>query len=201
MNVLYDAVLNTAVVPILKGAGFRKSGTTFHRRHGETVQVVNFQGSGGSTANEKTFYVNVGLAFDAICELVGLPILERVKEHECDERGTRDRLESLVENAPADWVLQENADHHELVEQLTACIFALESELNCIEGLATYRMHPWFERFRPTQLNAQILYLLGELGEARREVEALCALFADRPKAVGPEWWIDHLRLAKLKLD
>src|SRR4051794_38458515 len=86
------AVIAQALTPVLRDAGFRRSGMSYHRRRGDAVQVVNVQVSHGSTALEKSFCINVGLAFDACCRLAGVPILERPKEYECDERGTRDRL-------------------------------------------------------------------------------------------------------------
>ena len=46
----------------------------YRRRRGEVVQVVNLQVGHGSTAVEKLFYINVGLAFDALSRLAGLPI-------------------------------------------------------------------------------------------------------------------------------
>lgn len=36
---LLTEVIAQAVTPLLKAAGFRKSGTNYHRRQGETVQV------------------------------------------------------------------------------------------------------------------------------------------------------------------
>lgn len=76
---LKDAIAR-AVTPALKAAGFRKDGLSYHRRRGEAAQVVNIQVSHGSTAMEKTFYLNAGLAFDAVCRLAGLPVLERPKD-------------------------------------------------------------------------------------------------------------------------
>jgi hypothetical protein len=89
---LLTSVLAQAITPSLKAVGFRKSGMNYHRRHGEVVQVVNIQVSQGSTWAEKEFYVNVGIAFDAICNLAGVLILDRPKEYDCDIRGTRDRI-------------------------------------------------------------------------------------------------------------
>jgi hypothetical protein len=98
---LLEGVIRQAVMATLKPAGFRKTGQSFHRRRGETVQVVNIQVSHGSSWAEKQFYVNVGIAFDAICVLAEVPILEKPKEYECDGRGTRDRLESLLSDVPS----------------------------------------------------------------------------------------------------
>src|SRR5262245_21531660 len=103
---LFDDVVMRAVTSVLKPRGFRKTALNIHRRHKDVVQVVNLQCSQGSTLGEKLFYVNVGLAFDALCHLVGTEILERPKEHDCDSRGTRDRLENLVDDVPDRWTVK-----------------------------------------------------------------------------------------------
>lgn len=195
---LFTDVVAQAVTPPLKTAGFRKSGSNFHRRHGETVQVVNIQVSHGSTWSEKHFYVNAGVAFDAICALAAVPVLDRPKEYECDDRGTRDRLQALVPGAPDASVLRVGEDASSTVTALRGCMQQLVGELDKIDGVVAYRSHRWFDRFRPAQVNAQVLYLLGDRAGAWREVQDLAAMFADRQNANSAEWWVEKLRLAGL---
>ena len=195
---LLTEVMARAVTPVLKGAGFRKSGMNYHRRRGEVVHVVNLQVGHGSTALEKLFYVNVGLAFDALSRLTGLPISERPKEYECDDRGTRDRLESLVPDCPDRWVVSAGEDVGKTVERLRGSMDRLAAELDLIDGIGAYRRHRWFDRFRPTRSNAQILYLLGDPDGAWREVLDLVTLLSDRPNAPGPRWLVERLRLTGL---
>src|SRR5262245_8983501 len=195
---LLTDVVAQAVTPPLKAAGFRKNGTNYHRRHGETVQVVNVQVSHGSTWSEKEFFVNAGVAFDAICTLAGVPVLDRPKEYECDDRGTRDRLGALVTGAPESWVLRVGQDTSGVVSALGGCVQQLVAELDRINGLAAYRSHRWFDRFRPTKANAQVLYLLGDREGAWCEVQGLAALFADRQNANRAGWWVERLRLSGL---
>jgi hypothetical protein len=192
-------VIAQAVTPPLKAAGFRKTGMNYHRRRGDTVQVVNVQVSHGSTGTEKRFYVNVGIAFDALSGLAGLPVLERPKEYECDERGTRSRLELLVPGAPDRWVIRDREDVGMTVELLRGFFDRLVAELDRIDGLVAYRSHPWFDRFRPMRENAQILYLLGDLDGAWGEVQDLVTLFSDRPNASRADWWVERLGLSGLK--
>jgi hypothetical protein len=193
------AVIAQGLTPVLRDAGFRKSAMSYHRRRGDAVQVVNVQVSQGSSALEKLSYINVGLAFDSLCRLAGVPILEQPKEYECDERGTRDRLEALVPDCPDRWVVGAGDDVGTMARLLRAPIERLSAELDRIDGLDAYRRHPWFERFRPTASNARILYLLGDRDGAWREVQDLATLFADRPNAHGPRWWVGRLRLTGLE--
>jgi hypothetical protein len=188
-------ILANGVTPPLKDAGFRKTGTNYHRRRGQTVQVVNVQLSHGSTWDEKIFYVNAGIAFDAICELAELPVSERPKEFECDRRGTRARLEDLVEGAPDTWTIREGVAVAEISVTLRELITRLRAELDRIDGLAAYRSHPWFDRFRPSGVNAQILFLLEDRDAARQEVLDLATHFQDRQNANRAEWWVEKLRL------
>ena len=198
VHTLFDQIIERSVTAVLRPIGFRKSGQNFHQRHDDVVQVVNVQSSQGSSSNEKRFYVNVGVAFDAICQLMDLEILEKPKEHECDSRGTRDRLENLVPGAEKCWSIAIDGDLEGTMRRLKECTELLAGELQKINGVQAYRDHQWFDRFRPKQENAQILYLLGDLDGARKEVHDLCGLFADRGDASRPEWWIKELGLTGL---
>lgn len=196
---LYQAFIAEAVTPPLREAGFRKNGSNYHRRWGDTSQVVNLQLSRGSTWTEKEFYINVGVAFDAICTLVNVPVLDRPKEYECDDRGTRDRLQKLMPDMPSSWVVRVGTEIAPDVAQLRGTLEQLMAELEPIRTLSDYRTHRWFDRFRPVKENAQVLYLLGDLAGALREVQALATMFADRQNANRVEWWIERLRLQGLQ--
>lgn len=195
---LFDDLVKRSVTSVLKPLGFRKSALQFHRRHKEVVQVVNLQSSHGSTSAEKLFYVNVGLAFDAVCELTETEILEKPKEYDCDSRGTRDRLENLIHDAPEQWSVVVDGDGDAVASQLRSAMEQLTVELKSIDSVQAYRAHRWFDRFRPKQENAQILYVIGDLDGAWNEVQSLCSLFADREGLNQPEWWIEGLRLSKI---
>lgn len=195
---LYEDVIRTAVTAVLKPAGFRKTASSFHRRVGTCVQVVNCQVSRGSTPDAKVFYINVGLAFDGVCELTKKPILDKPKEYECDDRGTRDRLGALLPELDEDWQVGPDAEAESVAHRLRAAMTALVAELDRVDGPATYRTHRWFDRFRPKPENAQILYLLGDSAAARREVADLAKMFADRQNANREDWWIEQLGLANL---
>jgi hypothetical protein len=196
---LFKELLASAVTPSLQKSGFRKKHLTFRRRVDEAVQVVNLQLSQGSTAGEKRFYVNVGVAFDAICRLIDAPIDENVKEHECSDRGVGDRLEKLIGNCPSVWVIKDDDDVSELKPLLNSLVQQMIEELDCISSISSYRRHRWFNRFRPAPINAQIQYLLGEFSEALQEVIALTQFFGDRPNASDADWWIESLRLIDLR--
>ncbi len=99
---LLKEVVARVITPTLKASGFGKTALNFHHRHGERVQVVNVQVSHGSTTMEKTFYINIGITFDAIGRLTGCPVPDRLKEYECDRLGTSRRLNDLVSGL-ADW--------------------------------------------------------------------------------------------------
>jgi hypothetical protein len=196
---LFEDIVKRGVTAVLKPLGFRKSALNFHRRHKDVVQVVNLQSSHGSAWDEKLFYVNVGLAFDAICQLTNTEVLEKPREHDCDSRGTRDRLECLLENAPERWSIDVNGDSECVAEHLHKLIEQLAVELETIDGVPAYRKHRWFDRFRPKRENAQILYVVGELDGAWKEIKDLCTLFSDRQAISRPEWWLEELGLTKLK--
>jgi hypothetical protein len=196
---LLNNLIQVAVTPTLKPLGFRKSELNWHRRHKDVVQVINLQVCHGSTWEEKQFYINVGLAFDAICQLTNTSILEKPKEYNCDDRGTRDRLENLIPQAPTSWVVNINSNPQVVTQQLKNTFKLLVGDLQKIDGIQAYQAHAWFNRLRPKQENAQTFYLLGDFDAAWQELQDLCALFADRQAINQPEWWIDRLGLPRLR--
>jgi hypothetical protein len=197
-NALFDELIAKGISTPLKSAGFRKSGSNYHRRLSQTVQAVNVQISRGSSTSEKTFYINAGVAFDAICDLAGKPIVERPKEYECDDRGTRGRLGELINGMPDSWIVRAGEDIVDMMRSVKDGVERLCLELDQIDSVAAYRSHRWFDRFRPTGINAQILYLLGDSDGAWREVQDLAVCFADRVNANGTDWWIEELHLSSL---
>lgn len=76
-------LLQQALAPVLKAAGFKKTGATWHRHHPGEVAVVNLQGSQWGPQ----FYLNLGVYFR---ELGAKP---RPCEAECH---IRSRLEAHV---------------------------------------------------------------------------------------------------------
>jgi hypothetical protein len=197
-QMLFDDMVKHAVTPVLKPIGFRKSGLNFHRRHKEVVQVVNFQSSHGSTWGEKLFYVNVGIAFDDLCRLRNIEILEKPKEHECSSRGRRDRMEVLFPSAPERWKISLKRQPDVVEQQMKECMQELSEELQKIDSISAYRQHPWFDRFRPRGMNAQIMYLLEDFDGAWQEVTDLCTAFAGRDGLSDPEWRVKDLGLVEL---
>jgi hypothetical protein len=75
----------------------------------------------------------------------------------------------------------------------------LVRELDRIDGPGQYREHRWFERFRPKQENAQVLYILGDHAAAMEEVRQLAKLFHNRQNPNRAEWWIERLGLRELQ--
>jgi hypothetical protein len=207
---IVDELIAVAVAPTLEAAGFRRTGRDFHRRHGEAVQVVNILES-VHTARYRECCIYVGVAFDPMCRLAALPVLERpviFRPGASDFlfRGTYDRLESLFSGVRAWWSVRVREgvgeDIGKVVGNLRPAIVRLAAELDRIDGLDAYRAHPWFDRNRPSLERVQVLYLLGDLDGAWREIEAVVADFAAEWPGVetpGPERWVERLNLADLR--
>jgi hypothetical protein len=147
------------------------------------------------------FYVNVGIGFDAMCQLMGQPVLETLKEYQCDECGTRDRLENLIPGALDRWTLSDAADVPRTVGVLRVLIDQLVAELDTIDSVAAYRAHRWFDRALPIpqRLNAQVRYLVGDLDGAWQEIQNLVQFLADRHAPPDTRWFIERLRLSGLQ--
>lgn len=189
-------VIDEAFVAVLKPRGFKKTAHNFHRRLGEVVQVVNVQLSQGSSYSEKLFYVNVGLAFDEICSLIGQSTNETPKEHECATRG---RLEEFLRNAHERWEVGGPNKLDSMISKLRGVIEELAEELNQVTSPSDYLAHDWFRRESVSLSEcAQIHYVVGDLDSAWADVQRMCVEFADRELLGKPEYWIDELKLTKL---
>jgi hypothetical protein len=191
-------LISSAVVPITRPAGFRKSGQRFHRRLGEAVQLIGFRMGG---AGDREFGGDIGLSFDSMCRLARLPVLEKLSEYECGDRGTRGGLESFVPSAPAMWAVRVRGDNSAVTRSIQRCVADAIAEFDQIDGIRAYAGHRWFSRGGwPAPERASVLYLLGRLDEAAREIEALAAVYHDRQNACRAEWWVKRLHLTRLRV-
>ncbi len=130
---------------------------------------------------------------------IGWQSAEKPKEYECERCGIQARLEDLVPGAPSFWTVSVGQDTAAMVTALGGFIEFLVVELDQIDGLAAYRSHRWFDRYRPLRVNAKVLYALGDMEGARREVRHLAEFFADR-NGNSTDWWVEDLHLAGLKV-
>lgn len=85
---LIDLIVREHVAPLMKRAGYRKTGRNWHRDSPPTVRVVNVQGSSWNCPDSAQFTVNLGLFFPAAAELAsGEPVAARnVPEYACTIR-------------------------------------------------------------------------------------------------------------------
>jgi Domain of unknown function (DUF4304) len=80
---LVDAALRSQWLPVLRNDGFRPSGRTFRRVHGDVIHVINIQGSryGGQ------FAVNMGVHLSFLPDVLGAPVKPKaITEPQCEFR-------------------------------------------------------------------------------------------------------------------
>jgi hypothetical protein len=164
-----DTVIS-AVKPLLVGAGFRKRARTFERRRGDVTQLVNVQRSHGGNS----FYVNVGLVFDAISDLranqTGLLVLGKDIVH------FGARLHELVTDLPERWT-DDDADADEQVRNALEVIVA---KFDRIDGpVAMLNEFPLDAGFQKV-LRAQLKWISGDTSGARADLEAVASELSDR---------------------
>jgi hypothetical protein len=146
-------------------------------------------------AGDREFGGDIGLAFDSLCQLAGLPVLEKPKEYECDNRGIRGELDHFVPSAPGLWAVRVQGNNSAVTRSIQRCVAAAITELDQIDGVRAFAEHRWFRQDAPAPWRASVLYLLGKLDETAREIEALAAHFHDRQNACRAEWWLERLHL------
>lgn len=78
-----DRIIEIGPKPMLKTTGFRKSGRTWFRETGESVQVVNVQASQVNMGGEGRFYINLGVYLPELARFTGSEPIAKPKEYEC----------------------------------------------------------------------------------------------------------------------
>lgn len=194
MNVSATETLTTLVTeamrPHARAGGYRKQRLTYHRRRGDTTQIVNFQLSQGNSHAEARSYVNVAVAPDALFALAGRAVPAALKEYECPFRV---RLEQLVPDAPPAWIWDASCDAAAWSSALGACLERMADWLDGIDSPATLLHRATLERGANLFLRAQLHYVLGDLDAALADVQAGVAAFADRGMTVEKQLAALHL--------
>jgi len=156
----YERMIRDIVAPVLKAHGFKKQRRTFHRPVGDNWEVIDFQASQFSSADELSFTVNLA---------VGLARLrqgphtwddgKRPPEPRCH---VRERIGFLFpENLDRWWSITEDTDTEEVAHEITRILIQL--------GLPWLEARSTDERLRDLwlgQLDALMpheLHMLGQL--------------------------------------
>jgi hypothetical protein len=173
----------TGLAPLLKDRGFGKKGLAFRRRLAETEQVVALELSRGNTSSTGSFYVNVGVSFDALAALGGTTsgsvVIAGKPWHFAR------RLEELSEGAPPSWTLDAATDPVALGARLAS---ALEPALALLDATDS----PWallcrvpLDRGFERVLRARLRYTAGEFSLALEDLEGVASEFQDRGLSVA----------------
>ncbi|MFP2963851.1 DUF4304 domain-containing protein [Myxococcus sp. 1LA] len=179
-----------AMKPLAKAGGFKKKELTWRRRHGETTQVLNVQRSHGNTSSEARFYVNVGIAFDALFRLEEQAIPDAPREHECHFRA---RLEQLDAKAPAVWVVGSTTNESALTVRLAKHLARAVAFFDTVEGPATLLQQQRLDHGAELFLRAQLRYVLDDASGALADVRQGVAFFSDRGLTLERQLHMLHL--------
>lgn len=119
----------------LKPAGFRKEGNRFSRDRGAYTERFQFQGSSGSTSQETTFYLNVGVEFS------DRPSTYRDWIY-LDHVHWATRIRGLIPESPESWRCRPETDRS-----------ALKLELAGLVGRASEKIERRIEKIRSEYLD------------------------------------------------
>lgn len=171
-------VIKHALVPALRGSGFRGSGRTFHHWLQGVVQVVNVQASSSNFGDTGRFTINLGVFFPAVAAIVDPGrVPEKPKEYECT---LRTRIGVLTEgSADLWWYIDSKTVDPELGDEVARTFVTFGA--------------PWLERHsrleavleglgRNVITRAASLMALGRADEAKALVQEA---IADDPERTG----------------
>lgn len=193
-DVVSEAVA-VSVAGLARSRGFRKKGLTFRRTHGQTAQVIQFQLSTGNTADDGSFYVNIGISFDAVTALGGSSTGEVVIAGEAVHFAAR--LEELAPGTPDSWAVTKDTDAHSLGERLGAAIAPVIDRLEAIDSPASMLREFALDQGAERILRAELEYVSGNFKAALAELRLVAAEFADR-RGMSVESLIERHHLHEL---
>jgi hypothetical protein len=188
-------IVSHGVAPAAKSAGFKKSALNFHRRVASVIQVINFQLSQGNFADQGRFYVNVGLAFDALWLLEGRPIPDRPREVKCHFRR---RIEQLVPGVPSAVDVTSKTDIVAASQGLRSNFDRLLTLLDPIQSPEAMLETGWLKIGSEIELRACLNYVLGRYPDAMRDLKEAAEFFSDR-QGMSVDALIKQYKLKKLK--
>lgn len=166
--------MTSHIAPLMKPAGFRKRGLVFERQRGAVTQLVAVQLSHGG---DGTFYVNLGLLFDAVTALgaddTGSVVIGGQAVH------LSARLDALAtKRLPQSWNVSEAAAATQVADALTGVISILDSIVNAPTALA--ELERALARGFHKVLRAQLKYTTGDKKGAGADLAAVAEEFSDR---------------------
>lgn len=115
MEDLFKEVVNHAIKPVMKSAGFKKKALNFYRNHNGLFYLVNIQKSHGNSHSELSFYVNCCIHSNVVEEELEGTTVKFPKEYQCHYR---DRIEDIVENTPEEFVINGSVNMEALKNQV-----------------------------------------------------------------------------------
>jgi hypothetical protein len=174
---LIGLLIGKGTAPLLKEAGFRKSGLRFDRHLGQVVQVIEFQLSQANFADTGRFYVNVGLGFDGLWNLEGRSRPPRPKAHECQ---VSKRLEEVRPEAPAHWDVSASTDLDALSGDLSGSVSGLLGELDGITSIGAMLEAGWLRIGADLITRAKLRYVGGDHKAALSDLRSASEFFSDR---------------------
>ena len=209
-----NAIMSRGATLLTGTTGFSKTQWDFHRRR-SVVQAVNFQRTEISMGGD-LFYVNVGIAFDALSQHLNTPIEEKPPTHSCHFQS---RLESLVADSPQWWgaastgpmspflkqmsrtggreIASSDKDVDRVANYFETCIKQALVELNQIDKPESFLNHRWKEVPGTDMLVPMLAYVIGDYDQAWNAVEKASKKFPDRD-GMSPAETINRLRLKEL---
>jgi hypothetical protein len=187
-------IVDASIKPLAKSAGFRKKHYTFFRRRESLLQVVNVQSSIYNFGVSGGFFINTGIAVDALRLMEGKPIVEELKEYECH---LRHRIEDYFPSAPQEWKITPTTDMTAMINLLREAFKVVIDEFNAINSIEDIISRNKWGRGSDYILLARLHYAIDQLDKSREYLQLAADFFHDRP-GVSVSRYIERYHLHKL---
>jgi hypothetical protein len=172
-----NEVVQLGLAPMFKANGFKKSGFNFWRRIGTVTNYFNLQVSQWNQGAEGQFYLNAGVIFDELFSLRGEAVPNAPKYDLCQFMV---RLENLNKELPQSYAVNADTKPDQLARELTSIVErTYVRPLDTVHNAKDFEATGWVSAI-PWGFPAEFAYVLGNVEEARRLIQAQANRFADR---------------------
>ncbi|MFD2330901.1 DUF4304 domain-containing protein [Cohnella sp. GCM10020058] len=171
MQQRFNDLIMQDVKPFLAERGFAKKSLNFSKSTDGLVYIINFQKSGGNSADHVMFYVNCGIYSADLARIQSKEILTTPQEPECHFRA---RIEELAGSVPARFSITPDTNMDDLSDTLLNGLDQVLQFYDTVTGARSivdyYVAGPYLHL---GEESFQLLLQSGDEGAARRYLKAL----------------------------
>lgn len=166
----FNDLIKQDVKPFLAERGFAKKSLNFSKSTDGLIYIINFQKSGGNSADHVMFYVNCGIYAAELARPQSKDVLTAPQEPECHFRA---RIEQLAQAVPARFSIEPDTNMDDLRDTLLNGLDEVVRFYDTMTGARSIVDYYVAGYLHLAEESFQLLLQSGDEAAARRYLKAL----------------------------